>query len=571
MWSVRILSGPDTGQIFDLKLGKNIFGRGTTCDFKVLSVGISKEHCEIHVYKDKMIVVDLKSSNGTFVNGVKIQNSIVRVGDKVSLFDIIMDVIPTPEIRLKKTSKSTQPLPTIPKQSSSTFDSSMQSPSSAMSSNFPIHGNSALQMQTQNNFGVPQGSSSEFIQPQAVPNFSEQQQAAAAGLKTFQQKIDDYLENVVMPAVYRLAILFPFKHVLIGFVLIFVFGVTLLSMIPLSNITKESNFIEATKRAKSVARAMAKVNERALLSGQLGSLSVEDALKEDGIKEAFIIQQSDGLIIAPSEKAGRDSSKPFILTARKEARAAAGKIENDMIGASYPIGIYDPISGEPAVKFHAIVFYDVSSLNIDDGRIISLFMQTLIIASVMGLILYFLFSKLIDFPLRTLNKQIDQALREKTDRTEVLFDDPSVQLLVTNVNTLLTRAMSGSDPSSSGVKPGPNRDLEYANLVDIITQPALVIAADQRIVNLNSSFEQLTQSYKDTFLNQSYQTLTDSSLVQIIDSLVVRSQQSPFEKHIDRIPFAQFECDIQCQAFLDLNGQPEFYLMTLTKADRGES
>ncbi len=26
MWSVRILSGVDAGQIFDLKLGKNIFG-----------------------------------------------------------------------------------------------------------------------------------------------------------------------------------------------------------------------------------------------------------------------------------------------------------------------------------------------------------------------------------------------------------------------------------------------------------------------------------------------------------------------------------------------------------------
>ena len=49
MWSVRILSGPQTGQIFDLKLGKNIFGRSATCDIKILSVGISKEHCEIHV------------------------------------------------------------------------------------------------------------------------------------------------------------------------------------------------------------------------------------------------------------------------------------------------------------------------------------------------------------------------------------------------------------------------------------------------------------------------------------------------------------------------------------------
>jgi pSer/pThr/pTyr-binding forkhead associated (FHA) protein len=83
MWSIRILSGPQTGQVFDLKLGKNVFGRGQNCEVKILSLGISKEHCEIHVYKDKMMVVDLKSSNGTFVNGVKIQNSIIHVGDKI--------------------------------------------------------------------------------------------------------------------------------------------------------------------------------------------------------------------------------------------------------------------------------------------------------------------------------------------------------------------------------------------------------------------------------------------------------------------------------------------------------
>ena len=74
MWSIRILSGAQAGHIYDLKLGRNVFGRAGNADLQVLSAGISKEHCEVHVYKDKMMIVDLKSSNGTFVNGVKIQN-----------------------------------------------------------------------------------------------------------------------------------------------------------------------------------------------------------------------------------------------------------------------------------------------------------------------------------------------------------------------------------------------------------------------------------------------------------------------------------------------------------------
>ncbi len=546
MWSVRVLSGPSAGQIFDLKLGKNVFGRSANCDFKVQSVGISKEHCEIHVYKDKIIIIDLKSSNGTFVNGVKIQNSIMHVGDKVSLFDIIMDLIPTPDIRPKKNAKSKN-LPAV--QSSTSAPSAPPVPANyayppAGPMNYHSQAATAVQMQFQGN---------------------HEQQTMPSDEKTFAQKAELFIEDVVMPAIYRLAILFPFKQVLLGFVLIFIFGVTALSTLPLTTIMKESNLLEATKRAKSVARAVAKANEQSLLSGQLGNLSVQEALKEDGIKEAFIIQQSDGHIVAPSEKVGRDFSKPFILRALSESRAASEKIDSNTIGASFPIGVYDPISGEPTVKFHSVVFYDVSSLNIDEGRMISLFMQTLIIACLSGLVLYFLFLRLIEFPLKSLNLQIDQALRDKTDRTEVLFDFPAIQLLTTNVNTLLNRVWNS--PTDSGPnKPQQNRDVEYTNLVEMITQPTIIIAADQRIVAVNNSFEQIAQMQKENLVNQTYQSINDSSLRDIIDSLVVRAQQSPYEKQTDQIPFSQFTCDIQCQILLDSNGNAEFYIVTLTQA-----
>ncbi len=560
MWSVRMLSGPNVGQINDLKLGKNIFGRGSSSDCKVQSLGISKEHCEIHVYKDKIIIVDLKSSNGTFVNGVKIQNSILRVGDKISLFDIIMDVIPTPDIRPKNNARSAQNLPVVGAQNPMTNSQGLTPPPVPMSSpasagfHYPENGSAAMNMQA--SFPGPQQYSQ---QPQPVAN-------SYVDKITLAEKFENFIEAVLMPAVYRLALVFPFKSILLGFILIFIFGVTLLSTIPLTIITKESNFIEATKRAKSVAHAMAKVNEQALISGEFGNLSVQDALKEDGIKDAFIVQQSNGSIVAPSEKVGRDASNSFILKALREGRTSIGQIDSKTIGASYPIGVYDPTTGEPSVKYHAVVYYNVSSLNVDEGRVISLFMQTLIIATVLGLLLYFLFSRLIEYPLKSLNQQIDQALRDKTDRTEVLFDYPAIQQLTTNVNTLLNRVWNSTSESVEA-KPQQNKDLEYSHLVDMITQPAFVLAGDHRLIALNSSFEQICQSTKDTLLNQSFQQISDSSLVQNIDSLVARAKQAPYQIHMDRIPFSQFECDIQCQAFIDSNGEPEYYLMTLTKAD----
>jgi len=564
MWSVRVLTGPQSGQIFDLKLGKNIFGRGGQSEFKILSVGISKEHCEIHVYKDKVILVDLKSSNGTFVNGVKVQNSIVKLGDKISLFDIIMDVIPTPDIR----PRAERPIASGQKmQNAPAFQNPEQTPQSPIGyvsdqMQHPMYGSQALQPQMYNQQQI-----------HAVPNYqidgqTQSQPAAAPGIeKNLAEKVDDFIENKVMPAIYQLSFLLPFKQVLLGFVLIFVVAVTLLSMFPLTTIIKESNYIEAAKRAKSVARTMAKANESFLLTGQLGNLTVQEAVKEDGIKEAIIIQQADGAIVAPIEKAGRESNKPFLAQVRKESRSLVAQADSKTIVASHPIGVYDPISGETSIRYHAIVYYDISSLNVDEGRVISLFMQTLVIASVFGLFLYYLFSRLISYPLKTLNNQIDVALREKSDRTEVKFDDPHVQKIVANVNLLLNRMWNGVSDSDSAMKPQQNRDVEFSNIVNMLTQPSLVLNKNCAIVSINHQFELLAQVQKEQVAQQEYTVLSDPALVQNMSGLIDKAKQSVYEKHIDRIPFSQFECEISIQAMIDATGEPEYYFITLTKVD----
>ena len=541
MWSVRILSGPQTGQIFDLKLGKNIFGRSATCDIKILSVGISKEHCEIHVYKDKAMIVDLKSSNGTFVNGVKIQHSIIKLGDKFSLFDVIMDVTPLAEKKVK-------PAPiqrNINQLSVVTQQRQQHSPQTG----FP---------QMQNQFGANQNLQQNI-------NSSDIQSPAETVL-SFKEKAELYIENVVMASIYKTASILPFKQVLLGFILILILMVTLLSLMPLNTITKESNYLEASKRAKSVARSLARLNESALATDQFANLNIAEALKEDGITEALIISQSDGSIVAPSEIAGREAAKPMISQIRKEQRSMVMRIDSKTIGASQPIGTYDINSGETKIKYHALVYYDISSLNVDDGRVISLFMQTLVIASLVGMILYFIFSRLIQYPLFELNKQIDVALREKTDRIEVFFDYPVFQNTVANVNLMLNRLMNVDD-QQDGMKPKQNRDLEFVNMVDMLNQPSLVISHNNIIVALNSSFEQMSQMSKDSLLQQRFNMITDAALMQNIEALISRAQASPYEKHFDKIPFSQFECEISIQACLDSNAQPEYYFIVMNKIE----
>ena len=83
MWAIRFLNGPMTGQVINLKEGRNVIGRGPQCDIKVPHKGISKEHLIIEVLDGKLIFKDLVSRNGSFINGVRIEHGLVQPGDKI--------------------------------------------------------------------------------------------------------------------------------------------------------------------------------------------------------------------------------------------------------------------------------------------------------------------------------------------------------------------------------------------------------------------------------------------------------------------------------------------------------
>lgn len=60
-------------------------GRNDSCDLPIESSRISREHVRIELSAGRYIVRDLNSTNGTFVNGVKIKESLLADGDLVTV------------------------------------------------------------------------------------------------------------------------------------------------------------------------------------------------------------------------------------------------------------------------------------------------------------------------------------------------------------------------------------------------------------------------------------------------------------------------------------------------------
>jgi pSer/pThr/pTyr-binding forkhead associated (FHA) protein len=65
------------GERRDFQMDKSVcvLGRRQDCDLQIPLMGISRQHCELSVKGAKIFVKDLGSSNGTFVNGKRVQQS----------------------------------------------------------------------------------------------------------------------------------------------------------------------------------------------------------------------------------------------------------------------------------------------------------------------------------------------------------------------------------------------------------------------------------------------------------------------------------------------------------------
>lgn len=83
---------------FSLPSSVTCIGRRQDCDLCIPLMVISRRHCALDMDGGKLSIRDLGSSNGTFVNGVKVDEMDLSAGDKISVgplnFVVQIDGIP---------------------------------------------------------------------------------------------------------------------------------------------------------------------------------------------------------------------------------------------------------------------------------------------------------------------------------------------------------------------------------------------------------------------------------------------------------------------------------------------
>lgn len=74
-----------TGRACELQTDRTTIGRVEDNTFQIADPSVSSHHCEVHLRGSDIFIRDLNSTNGTFINGTKIEESILKPGEILRL------------------------------------------------------------------------------------------------------------------------------------------------------------------------------------------------------------------------------------------------------------------------------------------------------------------------------------------------------------------------------------------------------------------------------------------------------------------------------------------------------
>jgi len=80
-----LLSEGLTGRTYELKNGTTTVGRVSDNAFEIAEASVSSHHAEITLRGNDVVIKDLGSTNGTFINGEKIEEGVLKPGQILRL------------------------------------------------------------------------------------------------------------------------------------------------------------------------------------------------------------------------------------------------------------------------------------------------------------------------------------------------------------------------------------------------------------------------------------------------------------------------------------------------------
>jgi pSer/pThr/pTyr-binding forkhead associated (FHA) protein len=85
MAKLVVLNAGLSGRSHDLTVDKTTIGRVDDNTFQIAEASVSSHHCEVLLRGTDVVIKDLNSTNGTFINGEKVSETVLKPGQTLRL------------------------------------------------------------------------------------------------------------------------------------------------------------------------------------------------------------------------------------------------------------------------------------------------------------------------------------------------------------------------------------------------------------------------------------------------------------------------------------------------------
>jgi hypothetical protein len=87
-----IVEGDELGKRFVIAKAQMTIGRGVNTDIQLKDPEVSREHCIIECFGNTLIIKDLRSANGTVLNGFLVRQDLLKLNDRIHVGNTTLEV-----------------------------------------------------------------------------------------------------------------------------------------------------------------------------------------------------------------------------------------------------------------------------------------------------------------------------------------------------------------------------------------------------------------------------------------------------------------------------------------------
>lgn len=402
------------GQVIEVKEfndGTFKIGRVPEADLHLNSPAISKTHATLVVRNGRAAVIDMGSSNGTFVNGILVKKHRMEMGDEVGIGDF--------KIRLARNQKMQV--------------GKVQARGAA--SGGGTQGNAALAFESQ-----------------------PEEQIATDPL-TPQQKLEQLMDKKLLVPFYGILKTVEFRWILASILIAALLTSVILSVLPFIRWGQQITSQEALNRAHTVLSQVVRENYRVISkTNDFTRLTVEAAESEKGMLGVFVIDPKSNIILSPAKHFNKSVTEPDTLVAikyileGKEERVSVPKDGGEYVVAQ-PLYMFSPETNDRSTAAIVLAYFQV------DQAVSSTFTpitEAAIFSIFLSLLAFYFITKMVTYPIAALHEQLDAALKGENVAITAEARYPALETLATVINFSISRIRQGGGGVAAAVKMSEN-------------------------------------------------------------------------------------------------------------------